>query len=195
MAIIEKKVLDGKNVLIRQKEVPDMYVKGKGVRFRGNIRSVRITDTFDELNILTRVDSNYFIKLIRLCLSNHWATQTLTKKYGGRGYTRGMTIQDVAEAINLSSDKACKLLRWAKEKDYIRRDTFGNLVVNPLKIQMGNRISASEYYTYRDLLEPYISTKYRAILFHEYKELERDYKASHDEPSITKAEWKDVEDY
>lgn len=157
------------------KKIPEMYVKGKGVRFGSSRNGVKIMeDVTDRVSIKSKGDMANFMKIVRLCFASHWASQTLTVKKAA-GNTTGMSISDMEKILGESRTSVRTLLRWGKEKHIWRRDIFGNIVVNPTVILLGRRVSATEYATYRDELKFLIGGKWKQMLEAEYSEIREEY--------------------
>ena len=165
------------------KKIPEMYVKGKGVRFGSSRNGVKIMeDVTDRVSIKSKGDMANFMKIVRLCFASHWASQTLTVKKAA-GNTTGMSISDMERILGESRTRVRALLRWGKKKGIWKRDRYGNMVVNPTMIVLGKRITASEYATYREELQPYIGWKWKQKLEEEWYRIkeEREYEMVEEE--------------
>lgn len=152
-----------------------MYVKGKGVRYRARTGGVKLLEDFSFILELMQ-DKGDFLKLkdfLLLCINNYWKCQTLTVRstVGGRDYGRPMALKDVAKIIGKSTRSATELIKWCREKDLLRRGTDGVLVVNPDLVQLGNRVSAIEYFCYKDRLKDTVGAKYIRLLEEEYSNI------------------------
>lgn len=158
------------------KNIPEMYVEGKGLRYGSNKRCMKVIVNIDEMvDRKNKGDMTNFVKLSAICFASHWAGQTLTVKRAN-GNTSGMTISDIERILGESRVSVCNFLKWAKKKRIIKRDKFGNMVVNPTMIVLGKRITASEYATYREELQPYIGWKWKQKLEEEWNEIKERYK-------------------
>lgn len=163
--------------------IPEMYVEGKGVRYGSNTRGVRVIVSVEEIaDRKNKGEMANFMKLMILCYSAHWARQTLMVKRGS-GEVNGMSISDMEKILGESRTSVRALLKWGKKKGIWKRDRYGNMVVNPTMIVLGKRITASEYATYRDELQPYIGWKWKQKLEEEWYRIkeEREYEMIEEE--------------
>lgn len=159
--------------IVRQREdgryewekVPDMYRQGRGYLYRSKKQGIKLVEISDEIGEYSREDLVQFSRLVRICRLNFRGKQRLTYRANKYGDMKDLDIRVIMKQLGISKPTAIKFLRWCYERDYIRKDEeYGSLIVNPMKIKLGSRISGREYWTYRDVLEDSIPSRYKKML-------------------------------
>lgn len=153
-------------------KAPETYIKGRGVRYNARTYGLKLLVNPNDIlgDNYNKSDIIKFLDFFKLLGKRRYSSQTLTTRAvrGGKEYSKPMTVEDIARIIGKSKRTAYRLLDWCKDKGLLRRGIDNILVVNPDMIMLGNRLHASEYMLYKDILKNKVSAKYDRLLQMEY---------------------------
>lgn len=158
------------------KEIPDMYVEGKGVRYGSRKKGIKLVGNLVDIigEKPSREDMEYMYSFLRICSKNYYASQTLMKCEYSHGRKMGsiMDTEYIAKVLGKSVRASYRLLNWCEAKGLIKRVKEGKkaaIIVNPLVVIMSSRINAVEYKAYEQELVGEISERYVRMLKEELK--------------------------
>lgn len=149
-------------------KIPDAYKSGRGYLFRNGKCGLKLYEITSEIENYDLQDFIQFKRLLKLCRLNYRGTQRLTYRSNSYGDAKDVGNDKIAQQLDITKPTVKKFLEWCFKRDYLRKDEkYGTLIVNPMKIGLGSRINGREYYTFRDLLDDKIPTKYKIKLTEE----------------------------